>query len=187
LPVHWYCLKTHPRKEDALWNELEARNVEVFYPHVRVKPVNPRSRTIRPYFPGYLFVRLDLERVGISFLRWMPHTRGLVSFDSQPAAVPDALVQALKAKLEEVQMERQDLLPGVKRGDLVQVDAGPFEGYLAVFDARLPGTERVRVLLKMLNDRNLSVEMVANQLRMVKKEAGRWMPGGIPGESKKPR
>jgi transcriptional antiterminator RfaH len=169
LPIHWYALQTHPRKEDALWNELEARNIEVFYPHVRVKPVNPRSRKVRPYFPGYLFVHLDLDVVGISFLRWMPHTRGLVSFAGEPATVPDGLVFALKRKLEELQVESQELLPGVRRGDLVQVDAGPFGGYLAVFDTRLPGTERVRVLLKMLNDRQLSIEMVANQLRLVKK------------------
>jgi len=167
--MHWYALQTHPRKEDALWNELEARNIEVFYPYVRVKPVNPRSRKVRPYFPGYLFVHLDLDVLGTSFLRWMPHTRGLVSFDSQPATVPDALVHALKRKMEELQVERQDLLPGVQRGDRVQIDAGPFEGYLAVFDARLPGSERVRVLLKMLNDRQLSVEMVADQVRMLKK------------------
>jgi len=169
LPVHWYALQTHPRKEDALWNELEARNIETFYPYMRVKPVNPRSRKIRPYFPGYLFVHVDLDVLGVSFLRWMPHTRGLVSFDSQPATVPDALIHALKRKVEELQTEKQDLLTGIKPSELVQIDAGPFEGYLAVFDARLPGSERVRVLLKMLNNRQLSVEMVANQVRMVKK------------------
>jgi transcriptional antiterminator RfaH len=166
---HWYALQTHARKEEALWNELEARDFEVYYPHMRVKPVNPRSRTVRPYFPGYLFVRADLEVVGISALRWMPHTRGLVCFGGEPAPVPDALVYALRRKLESTPFERPDLLPGVVPGDVVQIDAGPFEGYMAVFDARLPGTERVRVLLKMLNDRQLSVELVANQVRMVKK------------------
>ena len=33
------------------------------------------------------------------------------------------------------------------------------EGYQALYDARLPGTERVRVLLKMLNDRYVPLEM----------------------------
>ena len=33
------------------------------------------------------------------------------------------------------------------------------EGYRALFDARLPGTERVRVLLKMLNDRYVPLEV----------------------------
>lgn len=36
----------------------------------------------------------------------------------------------------------------LKAGDGVTVQAGPFRGYGAIFDARLPGDARVRVLLK---------------------------------------
>ena len=39
-----------------------------------------------------------------------------------------------------------------------------FQGYEAIFDTRLDGQERVRVLLQMLNDRRVLVEMHVGQI-----------------------
>ena len=64
--------------------------------------LNPRSRTTRPYFPGYLFVRVKLAEVGQTAFSWMPYSQGLVSFDDTPAEVPDALVQAIRKRVDEV-------------------------------------------------------------------------------------
>ena len=59
----WYVIHSKPRKENQVYSQLQARAIETFYPTIRVKPVNPRSAKIRPYFPGYLFVRVDLDAV----------------------------------------------------------------------------------------------------------------------------
>ena len=59
-------MRSKPNKEMPLWHEIRARGVECFYPYLRVEPVNPRCRTIQPYFPGYLFVHADLEQIGFS-------------------------------------------------------------------------------------------------------------------------
>ena len=64
----WYALRSKPNKEEALWRELTARSYEVFYPQLHVQPVNPRSRKVLPYFPGYLFINIDLLAVGYSAL-----------------------------------------------------------------------------------------------------------------------
>ena len=55
----WYALRSKPNKEDFLAKQLEAYDVDVFFPRIHVKPVNPRSRKTRPYFPNYLFVHVD--------------------------------------------------------------------------------------------------------------------------------
>ena len=81
----WYVVRSKPNKEMALWRELTARGLECFYPQLRVRPVNPRSRRIRSYFPGYLFLHTDIEQIGVSTLQWMPFSSGVVSFDSMPA------------------------------------------------------------------------------------------------------
>ena len=70
----WYALRSKPNKEEALWRELLAGSYEVFYPQLHVQPVNPRSRKVRPYFPGYLFINIDLLTVGYSALAWMPYS-----------------------------------------------------------------------------------------------------------------
>ncbi len=166
LPMtnHWYALKSHPHKEDLLFHQVGARGFESFYPTIRVQPVNPRSRKIRPYFPGYLFVRVDLDSVGISIFQWMPYATGLVSFGGEPAVVPDILVAALEQKIRSINAAGGELFSALKPGTPVEIQGGPFEGYEAIFDNHLPGTERVRVLLKMLNNQSVKVELPAGQI-----------------------
>jgi len=164
MPISWYALRSKPRKEEVLWQQLLAREYEVFYPRLRVHPVNPRSRKLRPYFPGYMFVQVDLEETGLSTFKWMPHAIGLVSFDNEPATVPDNLIYEVRKRVEEIAAAGGEFYDGLKQGDPVRISSGPFEGYEAIFDTRLPGSERVRVLIQMLSDRNIPVEIKASQV-----------------------
>jgi len=164
MTFRWYALKSHPHKEDLLLHQAEAQGFEVFYPRIRVTPVNPRSRKIRPYFPGYLFVYADLSVSGISVFQWMPYTTGLVSFGGEPSVVPEALIAGLRQRISEISKAGGELFEGLKAGDAVLIQGGPFEGYRAIFDARISGNERVRVLLKFLNDQTVRVELPAGQI-----------------------
>ena len=164
MTLHWYALKSHPYKEDLLVHQVEAHGFEVFYPRIRVQPVNPRSRRIHPYFPGYLFVHFDLEESGSSVFQWMPYASGLVSFGGEPSAVPDVLIVAIRQRVGEIAEAGGQLFDSLKPGDLVLIQDGPFEGYGAVFDTRIPGSERVRVLLKILNNQSVRVELPAGQI-----------------------
>ncbi len=165
----WYALRSKPCKEDIVWKQARDRGVEVFYPRMRVQPVNPRSRKIKPYFPGYLFVRVSLDDVGLSIFQWMPYSVGLVSFGGEPAAVPDSLINAIQQRVDEIAAAGGQVFDGLKRGDLVQIECGPFRGYEAIFDARIPGSERVRVLLKFLDERRVPVELDASFIQSKKR------------------
>ena len=79
MSIHWYVLRSKPNKEKLLWEQLNIREVETFYPQIRVQTVNPRARQVKAYFPGYVFVRVDLDEVGLSILQWMPGAIGFVS------------------------------------------------------------------------------------------------------------
>lgn len=168
MPTSWYALRSKPRKEEVLWQQLLAREYEVFFPRLRVHPVNPRSRKLRPYFPGYMFVQVDLEETGLSTFKWMPHAIGLVSFDNEPATVPDNLIHEVRKRVEEIAAAGGEFYDGLKQGDPVRISSGPFEGYEAIFDTRLPGSERVRVLIQMLSDRHIPVEIKASQVERKK-------------------
>lgn len=161
MSAHWYALRSRPHRELQLWRQLDARQVENFYPCIRVIPVNPRSSRIRAYFPGYLFVRADLGDTGLSWFNFMPYASGLVTFGGQAAAVPEAFIQALRQRMTEIARAGGERFYGLQPGDPVWITGGPFEGYRAIFDARLPGEERVRVLLEMLNDRCVPLELGA--------------------------
>jgi transcription antitermination factor NusG len=171
MPEQWYALRSKPRKEDVVWQQAVDQGYEVFYPRLRVQPVNPRAKKVKPYFPGYLFIKLDVEAVGTSAFQWMPHAGGLVSFGGEPAMVPENLIHAIRQRVEEIAAAGGEVFDGLKSGDEVTIDYGPFEGYKAIFDARISGTERVRVLLELLTTgRKVGVEMDSSSIRKKKKK-----------------
>ena len=166
----WYALRSKPRKEDIVWRQVKLLGYDTFYPRLRVNPVNPRSRKLIPYFPGYLFVYVDLEAAGKSIFQWMPHTIGLVSFGGEPSYVPENLIHELRKRVEEIAQAGGELFDGLKTGDKVRISSGPFAGYEAIFDARVSGDERVRVLLEFLNNRRrLPIELSAGQIERMKR------------------
>src|SRR6266498_4085718 len=169
MPANWYVLRSKPNKENLLWEQLSIRKVETFCPQIRVQTVNPRARKLKAYFPGYVFVHVDLDEVGLSILQWMPGAIGFVSYDNQPSMVPDALIHAIKKRVDEINASGGELFDGLKQGDLVEIRSGPFAGYEAIFDARLAGSERVRILLKLLQGKSAKMEVPAGLLERKKK------------------
>jgi transcriptional antiterminator RfaH len=165
MNLPWYVFHSKPHKEMILWREVTARGFECFYPRLQVFPVNPHRRKVRPYFPGYLFLRTDIEQVGASTFQWMPFSNGLLAFDGVPAAVPDHLIQAIRRHVDEINIERGRQTADLRAGDVVIIQAGPFQGYEAIFDVRLSGRARVRVLLELLQVRQVSLEIPTTQIR----------------------
>ena len=169
MSLQWYALQSKPMKEALLWEQLSLHQVESFFPHIRVQPVNPRARKVKPYFPGYIFGHLDLALTGLSTFQWMPGAAGVVSFDGMPAAVPDNLISEIRHRVDEINAAGGELFYGLKQGDLVTIQDGPFRGYDAIFDARLSGDERVRVLLKLLDSQQIPLEISSRQLQRKKR------------------
>jgi hypothetical protein len=114
MPLHWYALRTKARKEDAVWQQLRDQGIEHYYPRVRAHPVNPRARKIKPYFPGYLFIRVDLGEKGHSAFQWMPHSLGLVSFGEEPARIPDNVMYEMKQRVQEIADAGGELFDGLR-------------------------------------------------------------------------
>ena len=165
MTLDWYVLHSKPQKEDLLAEQLELRRFEVFCPRIRVQVVNPRARKIRPYFPGYVFAHVDLATLGLSVLQYVPGSAGLIAFGGEPASVPESLIHAIRRRVDEINSSGGELFDALKQGETVIVHSGPFAGYEGIFDARLPGTERVRVLLRLLRNRQMPVELPAGQVR----------------------
>ena len=164
--MNWYALRSKARKEEVVWRQVRTAGFEIFYPRIKVQPVNPRARKLKAYFPGYMFVHVDIEQVGMSAFQWMPHAMGLVCFGDEPAIVPDNLIHAIRRRVEEISDAGGELFDGLNPGDTIIISDGPFAGYEAIFNARLPGSERVRVLLQLLNNqRQIPIELKAGQIK----------------------
>jgi transcriptional antiterminator RfaH len=159
MTLHWYALRSKPHKERTVYELLQAKKEEVFFPTIRVKPVNPRAARVRPYFPGYLFVHADLAKGGLNLYNWLPGTHGLVTFGDVPAMVPDNLIAELRQRLRQIEADGGLVNGRYHKGERVRIISGPFAGYDAIFDAHLPGRERVRVLLAFLSNHPQPVKL----------------------------
>ena len=164
--MHWYALQSKPNKEDLLCEQLRMREIEIFFPRIHVQPVNPRARRIKPYFPGYVFACVDFEQVGRSMLDWIPGAIGVVNFGGEPAPVSDHLINTLQQHLDTINASGNDVAGRFQPGDVVAIHWGPFAGYEAVFDACLPGRDRVKVLLKMLESHQMQIELPVQQITL---------------------
>jgi transcriptional antiterminator RfaH len=152
LAAHWYVLQSKVHKEEVLWQRLRARGYGVFYPRLFVHNKRTKSLKIKPYFPGYLFVNINLDEVSVSSFQWMPDAVGLVSFEEKPAWVPDHFIQAVQEHLKEVAALGERLLVGFDEGELPSGNGSYRSSYQAIFDSRLSGKDRVRALYQMLRD-----------------------------------
>ena len=168
MDKQWYALRIKSRKERTVFERLESKDIEVYFPVMRVKPKNPRAAKTKPYFPGYMFINVDLEQVGANTLNWMPGTLGLVSFDDNPASVPENLILELKERLAEIEAQGGLELDGLKKGDRVRIIEGPFAGYEAIFDMRLPGKDRIQVLLAFLSQHPHPLKLDSDEIRKIK-------------------
>jgi transcriptional antiterminator RfaH len=169
MSLSWYVLHSKPNKEDFLYAQLRHREVEVYYPRLRVNPVNPRSRNVRPFFPGYMFVHVDLETISLSVLLYVPGANRVVSFDHEPAIVPDEVVQTIRQNVERINENPDQQQEQFTHGDPVTIHGGPFEGYQAIFDTRLEGSERVRILIKLLRGQQVRVQVPSKMVKPKKK------------------
>ncbi len=144
----WYLVYTKPRFERVAESALRERGVEIFLPMIHVWRVRRKRVEQEPMFPNYIFVRCDLLNGDFAKVRWAPGVKYLVSFDgSGPVSVPDDLIEYLRERSDSTTMyDRYHW----KKGDRVRITDGAFKGLNAVFDARLPGYERARVLINVL-------------------------------------
>jgi transcription antitermination factor NusG len=140
----WYVMHSKPNKEELLYEQLRSRNIDAYYPRIKVQPVNPRARKRKPYFPGYLFIKADLDALGPSTLRWMPGAIGLVDFGSYPSSVPEELLQAIRKKVEQINALDESQAEKFRAGEEVTIQTGPVPPA-----SRLPpsqGNSRTRLL-----------------------------------------
>lgn len=165
MATRWYALQCNARKEALVAQQLVVRELDVYYPTIAVTPVNPRASKVQPYFPGYLFVRIDLEAQGGAIFRFLPFTIGLVSFGGVAAPVPAELLVAVDEQLQRLNLAGGETFSRLRPGDRVVVQGTAFDGYEGIFDTRLGASDRVRVMIKLLGDRTVPVNLPVGNLR----------------------
>lgn len=161
MSKRWYVVHTKARQELLAASLLEQHQaVTVLLAQVRQR-TRGQMRSA-PLFPGYLFVEMDLEQIEASTVNNTPGVIRLVAFGGVPKPVPGRVIEALRARLAE--LEAQGGLPQhtFKEGDRVRLKEGPLAGLEAVFVGPMRPAERVRVLLEFLGQEQEALVPVAD-------------------------
>jgi len=147
---HWYALHTKPRKERMVRDALVGRGLQVLFPVLPAERRSRRSSGEAPFFPRYLFARLDFDVIPLSSINWMQGMTGVVSFGGEPTVVAEEVIRWLQVRVAQVaQGDYHNGLPLAPEARL-RIVGGPLKGMEAIFDRRVPGEERARVLIQLL-------------------------------------
>ena len=145
----WYALHTKPRVERRVAMTLQQRGVETFLPEATVLTSNQKRRKT-PFFPGYLFMRVDLATDNPALWQWTPGLRHIVAFGSWPVPIPDEVINLIEVKLRELESGGSKPSHPFEPGDVVRVKNGPFKDMVGIFEGPSTPSERVHVLMGWL-------------------------------------
>jgi transcriptional antiterminator RfaH len=107
---------------------------------------------VESLFPGYLFIRMDLQTQAVTPIRSTRGVIGMVRFGSRIPSVPEVLIERLKAAHTDLHGAIRKT-PVFSPGDRVEIVSGPFTGLEAIF-VSTNGEERVQILLELLGRAN---------------------------------
>jgi transcription antitermination factor NusG len=156
LSEGWYVLACTPRKERVIYHQLRDRGFDVYYPYIVVRTQNPNTLKIEPYFPGYMFIRVDLSKIALTTFQWMPMTEGLVCVADTPAFIPDRIVHAIHRNLWRMNSAILGTPEQLNEEDQSATDEVIVPADGSLFDQKLSGRERANALLQMLQGSSLA-------------------------------
>lgn len=147
----WWALYTRHQHEKAVAEILSAKGFEVFLPlYESMRRWKDRTKQLSlPLFPGYVFVRGELDRR--LQIMTTPGVHMILTRGDKLAIIPEAEIQAIRMTVEGPnQIEPH---PFLTCGQRVRVKQGPLEG-----------VEGILVRKKNLYRLVLSVDMLARSM-----------------------
>jgi transcription antitermination factor NusG len=138
LTSKWYAMGCKANKERFIWKKLQAEGYDVFYPRISY---GIKKLRFKPFFPRYLFIRLDLDLIGLSKINNMPYTNGLVSIEGRPFHIPDAMIEAIRKKIDEINSSYEE----ADKKEQVSTASG-FLDLEHLLDIERPDAERLTIL-----------------------------------------
>jgi transcriptional antiterminator RfaH len=151
LNPRWYVAHTQPHAEAKAVAHLNRQGFEIYYPRYLKRRRHARKieTVAAPLFPRYLFVAVDLEAQRWRSIYSTVGVTRLVCNGDDPAAVPEAVVAALKSREDAHGFIKIESRPAFRPGEQVRVLSGAFSSCLGLFEG-MAERERIAILLDLL-------------------------------------
>jgi len=158
----WFVVQTQAGKERLAAAHLGRQGFETLFPQLwrSVRRSRKSVNVLKPMFPGYVFVNVDMERMRWRAINSTVGVSKLVRFGEKPAALPLELIQTLSSNIGEDGAVVFDY--DLKQGDHIRVMSGAFSDWLGRI-IEMTDTDRVKVLFGMMT-RQVEVTLPKHQL-----------------------
>ncbi len=156
----WYVVHTYSGYEQKAKAALEERVRalkmehkigEVLVPVERVVELGKggqRKTTTRKFFPGYIFVNMELDDETWHVIKNTPKVTGFVGHATMPPEVSESEVRGITLQMQEGALKPK---PKVlfEAGEAVKVVDGPFQDFNGTVEEVRPEKGKVRVLISI--------------------------------------
>ncbi|MBN2751152.1 MAG: hypothetical protein JXQ84_00435 [Rhodospirillaceae bacterium] len=146
----WCVVSTLPNQESRAEKNLLRQGFRAWLPLLKRERRHARRIDVveAPFFPGYLFVELDLDRDAWSSINGTYGVRRLLCQRETPACLPDGFIPALEQAIKQ-QSQPLPLDDGLLPGKKVRLVDGAFVDSVGTL-LRLEPKYRVALLLNIL-------------------------------------
>jgi transcriptional antiterminator RfaH len=147
----WYVVQTHSHKELRAAQNLNRQGFATYLPRCSRKRRHARRTDVvlRPLFPRYLFVALDLAHDRWRSVQSTFGVNHLLTAGDEPLPIADELVDEIRAREDENGLVVLGLPPGIGVGSKVRLIDGIFAEEQGILE-RIAGSRRVSILLQLL-------------------------------------
>ena len=145
----WFVARVLSHQENRAQFNLQRLGFRSFVPRLRrtVRHARRLQETLKPLFPGYIFIIIDLSKQRWRTVNGTFGVASLIMGAEQPKAVPLGVIETLVASCESRGAVQFD--DGLEIGQKVRILSGPFAETLCRL-AHLDDRGRVRVLLEVM-------------------------------------
>jgi transcriptional antiterminator NusG len=170
--MKYYVIVTYSGYENKVKSSLEERIANegmsesfgnILIPTETVQEVVRGKKRIgeRKFFPGYIFVEMDLNEGTWHLVKNTPKVTGFIG-NQKPTPVPDREIESLLNQME-VGAAKPTQIIRFEEGDEVKVIDGAFSGFSGVVDTVKPEKQKVVVLVSIFG-RATPVELEFTQV-----------------------
>lgn len=142
--MQWYVINTKPLKEFLVEKLLTDAGIAVYNPKIK------NNGRVKSFFPCYIFSKFSVKK----HYRLIKYTRGvrkILECEYGPIPIEERIIEEIKSREENgVIVIRRKIIPP-KVGEKVEILEGPFKGFQGIFEKEFNGSERVAVLLRIVN------------------------------------
>ncbi len=176
MAKNWYIVHVYSgfeaKAKDQLWDRINQAKMngkfdDILIPSetvVEVKKGEKKSRS-KKFFPGYIFVKMELDNESWHLVKGTPRVTGFVGNSINPPTVSEDEVLRITEQIKEGKLKPK-LMIEFDKGESVRVKEGPFANFNGVVDEVNADKGRLKVLVSIFG-RSTPIDLEFGQVEKV--------------------